>query len=122
MKRVLLASLLFTGALSACAPTQQPVGRATVVPVLIKASESAARGGTLVIQGRYLGGPDNAAVRLGADAEGKGGYVFPKSAVQSWTDRQIVLTVPMDAPIGGSWLFVEVGGMQSTGLPYSVRQ
>ena len=48
--------------------------------------------------------------------------MFPAAAVQSWTDSQIVLTVPSDAPVGGSWLFVEVGAMRSTGLPFSVKQ
>nr|WP_254605481.1 IPT/TIG domain-containing protein [Deinococcus sp. JMULE3] len=94
----------------------------TVTPVLIKASEGAARGGTVTIQGRYLGGPSTGRVRLGATEQGDGGYMFPASAVQSWTDAQIVLTVPADAPVGGSWLFVEVGAMRSTGLPFSVKQ
>ncbi|GGO28228.1 hypothetical protein GCM10008949_20670 [Deinococcus humi] len=94
----------------------------TVTPVLIKVSEAAKRGDTITIQGRYLGGPTTGQVRLGADESGKGGYVFPGSAIQSWTDSEIVLTIPTDAPVGGSWLFVEVAGKQSTGLPYSVRQ
>ncbi|MFN4249608.1 MAG: IPT/TIG domain-containing protein [Deinococcus sp.] len=94
----------------------------TVTPVLIKGSESAARGGTVTIQGRYLGGPSTGRVRLGADERGQGGFLFPASAVKSWTDSEIVLTIPADAPVGGSWLFVEVAGRQSTGLQYSVRQ
>jgi hypothetical protein len=94
----------------------------TVTPVLIKVSESAARGGTVTIQGRYLGGPSTGRVRLGADERGQGGFLFPASAVKSWTDSEIVLTIPADAPVGGSWLFVEVAGRQSTGLQYSVRQ
>ncbi|WP_415813385.1 IPT/TIG domain-containing protein [Deinococcus marmoris] len=94
----------------------------TVTPVLIKVSEAATRGGSLTIQGRYLGGPSTGRVRLGADESGKGGYVIPATAVQSWTDSEIVMTIPTDAPVGGSWLFVEVAGKQSTGLPYSVRQ
>ncbi|ABF45417.1 cell surface receptor IPT/TIG [Deinococcus geothermalis DSM 11300] len=122
MVRFFLTSLLFVGALASCAPRQQAVAGVTVTPVLIKLSESAPRGGTLTIQGRYLGGPATGRVRLGADATGTGGYVFPASAVRSWTDNEIVLTLPGDAPVGGSWLFVEVGGRQSTGLPYSVRQ
>ncbi|MFW8625386.1 IPT/TIG domain-containing protein [Deinococcus sp. ME38] len=94
----------------------------TVTPVLIKVSESAARGGTVTVQGRYLGGPSTGRVRLGADERGQGGFLFPASAVRSWTDSEIVLTIPADAPVGGSWLFVEVAGRQSTGLQYSVRQ
>ncbi|WP_261663824.1 IPT/TIG domain-containing protein [Deinococcus sp. Marseille-Q6407] len=120
MKRVLI-SLSFLGSLAACAPTQQTALQATVTPVLIKTSASVARGGTLTLQGRYLGGPSNGTVRL-TNAEGRGGYVFPASAVQSWTDSQIVLTIPQDAPVGGNWLFVEVDGQRSTGLQYSVQQ
>jgi len=123
MVRFFFASLLFTGILASCAPRPAgPAANVTVTPVLIKVSESAARGGTLTIQGRYLGGPSTGRVRLGADMSGAGGYTLPASAVQSWTDTQIVLTVPADAPVGGSWLFVDVGGRPSTGLPYSVRQ
>ena len=122
MVRFFFASLLFLGVLSSCAPRQGAVAGVTVTPVLIKVSEPAPRGGTLTVQGRYLGGPNTGRVRLGADMNGSGGYVFPASAVQSWTDSQIVLTIPADAPVGGSWLFVDVGGRPSTGLPYSVRQ
>lgn len=121
MKRVLF-SLVFAGSLAACAPTQQTaVQQASVTPVLIKTSEAAGPGGTLTIQGRYLGGARSGAVRL-TDSQGEGGYVFPAAAVQSWTDNRIVLTLPQNAPVGGHWLFVEVDGKRSTGLPYSVRQ
>lgn len=122
MLRFLVASLLMVGALASCAPSQSTDRFVTVTPVLIKVSEAAPRGESVTIQGRYLGGPTTGQVRLGADESGKGGYVFPASAIQSWTDSQIVLTIPSDAPVGGSWLFVEVAGKQSTGLPYSVRQ
>ncbi len=122
MLRYLVASLLMVGTLASCAPSQSADRFVTVTPVLIKVSGAAPRGGSLTIQGRYLGGPTNGRVRLGADESGKGGYLFPATAVQSWTDSEIVLTLPADAPIGGSWLFVEVAGKQSTGLPYSVRQ
>ncbi len=122
MVRFFFASLLFTGVLASCAPRQQAAAGVTVTPVLVKLSEPATRGGTLTVQGRYLGGPSTGRVRLGVDETGAGGYVFPAVAVRSWTDSEIVLTVPADAPVGGSWLFVEVGGRQSTGLPYSVRQ
>lgn len=121
MLRFLVASLVFTGTLSACAPAQQDQ-TVTVTPMLYKVSEAGARGGSVTIQGRYLGGPSSGRVRLGADERGQGGYLFPAAAVQSWTDNQIVLTIPSDAPVGGSWLFVEVAGRQSTGLPFSVRQ
>jgi len=122
MVRFFFASLLFAGALASCAPRQQDTAGVTVTPVLLKLSEPAARGASLTIQGRYLGGPATGRVRLGADERGAGGYLFPASAIRSWTDSEIVLTIPADAPVGGSWLFVEVGGQRSTGLPYSVRQ
>ena len=123
MLRFFVASLLIAGGLVACAPAQQGASRmVTDTPRLSTVSESAARGGTVTIQGRYLGGPSAGKVRLGATEQGEGGYVFPPSAVRSWTDTQIVLTVPTDAPVGGSWLFVEVGAMRSTGLMFSVKQ
>lgn len=122
MVRFFFASLLFAGVLASCAPRPSATAGVTVTPVLVKLSEPAARGGRLTVQGRYLGGPATGRVRLGADETGAGGYLFPASAVQSWTDSEIVLTIPGDAPVGGSWLFVEVGGKRSTGLPYSVRQ
>ena len=61
-------------------------------------------------------------LRLAADADGTGGFVFPKTSVQSWTSSQIVLTIPANAPVGGGWVFVEVDGLQSSGLPYAVSQ
>lgn len=124
MLRIFITSLLFAGAMVSCAPsqTQTTEQMVTVTPQLIKVSPSAARGETLTILGRYLGGPMIGKVRLGADETGTGGFIFPMSSVQSWSDTEIVLTLPPDAPIGGSWLFIEVGTMQSTGLKYSVRQ
>lgn len=124
MRSFFVASLLCAGVLASCAPSQQVSTErmVTVTPVLIKVSEGAARGGTLTIQGRYLGSARTGQVRLGANERGEGGSVLPASAVTSWTDTEIVLTLPADAPLGGSWLFVEVGGQRSTGLPYSVTQ
>lgn len=125
MLRYFIAPFLFAGLLASCAPRQQvqtAEQMVTVTPMLIKVSESAPRGGQVTIQGRFLGGPTVGRVRLGADERGEGGFLFPKNAVVSWTDSQIVLTIPADAPLGGSWLFVEVGERKSTGLPYSVRQ
>lgn len=125
MLRCFVASLLFAGVLASCAPRQQvqtAEQMVTVTPMLVKVSEAAPRGGQVTVQGRYLGGPSVGKVRLGATETGEGGFVFPGAAVVSWTDTQIVLTIPRDAPVGGSWLFVEVGGKRSTGLPYSVRQ
>ncbi|WP_309570599.1 IPT/TIG domain-containing protein [Deinococcus sp.] len=125
MLRFFVAPLLFAGVLASCAPRQQTQTAeqmVTVTPMLVKVSEAAARGGKVTIQGRFLGGPGIGKVRLGANETGQGGFIFPASAVVSWTDTEIVLTIPSDAPVGGSWLFVEVGGKQSTGLPYSVSQ
>ncbi|GGQ92283.1 IPT/TIG domain-containing protein [Deinococcus ruber] len=125
MRVFFLSSLLTVGAvglgLTSCAPAAQVAG-VTVTPVLIKLSPAAARGENVTVQGRYLGGPATSKVLLGADGNGAGGYAIPASAVVSWTDSQIVFTVPSNAPVGGSWLYVEVGGMRSTGLPFSVRQ
>lgn len=122
MRHFFVASLLCAGLLASCSPTAQVSQQVTVTPMLIKLSEPAARGGTVTIQGRYLGGPATGRVRLGANERGEGGFVFPAAAVRSWSDTEIVLTIPADAPVGGSWMFVEVGARQSTGLPYSVRQ
>ena len=124
MRVFFLSSLLTVGAigLSSCAPSTQAVAGVTVTPVLIKTSASAARGQNVTVQGRYLGGPASARVLLGADSAGVGGYALPASAVVSWTDSQIVFTVPSNAPVGGSFLFVQVGDMRSTGLPFSVSQ
>jgi len=94
----------------------------TVTPVLIKVSESARAGDSVTVQGRYLGGPATGSVRIGASMTGEGGFVIPKEAIVSWTDSQIVFKVPQNVPTGGGWLFVEVGGMLSTGLPFSVTQ
>ena len=125
MRVVFLSSLLAAGAiglsLSSCAPTQAVAG-VTVTPLLIKVSAPVARGQNVTVQGRYLGGPSTARVLLGADSSGAGGYAVPTSAIVSWTDSQIVFTVPSNAPVGGSWMFVQVGETRSAGLPFSVSQ
>ena len=121
MLRFFCASLLLTGLIAACTPRVTTVAGVTVTPVLIKVSEGAAPGDTLTIQGRYLGNAQTARVIIGADENGQGGTAFPASAVQSWSDTEIVLKVPEGMPAGGSWLFVEVGGKRSAGLRVSVR-
>ncbi|WP_342667498.1 IPT/TIG domain-containing protein [Deinococcus pimensis] len=103
-------------------PRTQAVAGVTVTPMLFKVSESARVGETVTVQGRYLGGPSTGRVRIGADERGLGGFVVPKDAVVSWTDSQVVFKVPAGAPAGGSYLFVEVGDMRSTSLPFSIRQ
>lgn len=120
MLRFFFASLLMTGLLASCTPTATTSQTVNVTPVLVKLSDTAPRGGTLTIQGRFLGGASVGRVLLG-NADGKTVYAFPQSAVQSWNDTEIVLTIPEDAPIGGNWLMVESGGHVSAGLRYSVR-
>lgn len=123
MIRFILVSLLFTGVVVSCAPTtQNKVAGVTVTPMLIKTSAAAVRGDALTIQGRYLGGPNTGKIIIGADEDGKAGYIVPADAVKSWTDSEIVVMVPKETPAGGSWLFVEVNGRKSTGLPVSIRQ
>ena len=103
MLRFFCASLLLTGLLASCTPRVTTVAGVTVTPVLIKVSEGAAPGDPLTIQGRYLGNAQTARVLIGADENGQGGTAFPASAVQSWSDTQIVLKVPEGMPAGGSW-------------------
>jgi hypothetical protein len=126
MRVFFLSSLLTVGALglglSSCAPTTKAVAGVTVTPVLIKVSAATPRGKNVTVQGRFLGGPNTAKVLLGAQEDGSGYYSVPKAAVVSWTDSQIVFTVPLDAPVGGAWMFVQVGDMRSTGLPFSISQ
>ena len=120
MHKFLLGSLLLVGGLASCAPRVGTVMGVTQTPMLIKVSSGAAAGQAITVQGRYLGGPATGRIRLGADENGAGGYLIPAAAVKSWSDTEIVFTVPGNAPAGGSWLFIEVNGRQSTGLPLSV--
>lgn len=126
MRVFFLTSLLAAGALglglTSCAPSTQAVAGVTVTPMLIKVSNATARGQNVTVQGRYLGGPSSARILLGSNENGTGGYAVPAGAIVSWTDSQIVFTVPSNAPVGGSWLFVQVGDMRSTGLPFSISQ
>lgn len=123
MKKTLLiaAAFSFAGFVS-CAPTTEVVKGVTVTPMLIKASEGVKRGATATFQGRYLGGPDTGRILIGADEKGRNAFVVSKDAIKSWTDTEIVLTVPENAPAGGSWVFIEVNGKYSTGLKFSVQQ
>lgn len=121
MKKFLITCALLSPLLASCAPTMAIRG-VTVTPVLVKISESASPGGTVTIQGRYLGSPSTGRVRLGANADGTDGFVLPANAIQSWTDSQIVFTVPVNVPAGGSYVFVEVADMRSTALSFSVKQ
>ena len=114
---VLLCGLV-APTLTGCMPSASTV---TVTPVLIKVSEAAAPGQTVVLQGRYLGGTASGAVRLGADENGKGGFILPVASVVSWTDSRIEFKLPTGATAGGGWVYVEVAGRQSTGLPFSIK-
>ena len=121
MKKLFTLALLCGFAiptLSGCMPSASTV---TVTPVLIKVSEAAAPGQSVVLQGRYLGGPASGTVRLGADENGKGGFVLPVASVVSWTDSRIEFKLPSGAAAGGGWVYVEVAGRQSTGLPFSIK-
>lgn len=120
--RVLVCGVLLLPALSGCMPREAGTTGVTVTPMLLKVSEAARAGERVTVQGRFLGGPATGRLRLGADERGEGGLLVPASAVESWTDSRIVFRVPPGAAAGGGWLFVEVGGLRSTGLPLSVRQ
>jgi hypothetical protein len=113
---VLLAAV--TALFVACTPSPD---RPSVLPVLIKLSEPAAVGQNLTIQGRYLGGPSNSSVTFGADEIGNGGVKNSSADVVSWTSTEIVLKVPVGARPGGHFVFVDVGGVRSNFLPYSVN-
>lgn len=120
MKQLLVAALLALPlALGACAPAA--VQGVTVPPLLVKVSPGAAPGEAVTVQGRYLGGPQTGRVIVGAQADGSGGVALPAATVRSWTDTQIVFTVPQGLNAGGGWLVVEVAGRRSAGLPFSVR-
>lgn len=121
MKHLLVAALLVSGALVACAPTNTVQG-VTVLPVLVKVSPGAAPGSEVTVQGRYLGGPATARVLIGANADGTGGIAIPSAAIKSWSDTEIVFTMPQGLNAGGGWMIVEVAGRRSAGLPFSVRQ
>lgn len=120
MRSLLVASLLSFGLLASCAPSASTSQMVTVTPIVIKLSTPVVRGGTVTLQGRYLGGTISGRIRIGADENGQGGYLIPMSNVKSWTDSEIVFTIPENAPVGGFWIFVEVAGIRSTGLPFSV--
>ena len=101
-----------------CAPNAD---RPSVLPVLIKLSEPAAVGQNLTLQGRYLGGPSNSNVIIGADEVGGGGVKNSSSDIISWTSTEIVLKIPTGARPGGHFVYVEVGGLRSNFMPYSVN-
>lgn len=122
MRTPLIIAALCLGALplSACAPAAGSVNT-SVEPLVFLVSPSAARGERVTIQGRYLGSNTTSTLSLGGDEAGAGGAPVPAGAVVSWTDRQIVFTVPDSAPLGAGFLVVSNGTRRSPGLPFSVH-
>ncbi|MFB9992311.1 IPT/TIG domain-containing protein [Deinococcus oregonensis] len=90
--------------------------------MLYKVSAPVVRGGTLTVQGRYLGGPASATIKMGATFDGNGGFDLPAGAIQTWTPNEITFTVPSDLPAGSGYIFITVGNSKSNGLPYSIGQ
>jgi hypothetical protein len=124
--RILPLLALALLALSGCAPSAE---RPSLRPVVVKVSTSgvtgpaaAAPGQEVTIQGRDLGGPANSAVIFRADDLGRGGTRTAQGDVVSWTSAQVVVKVPAGTRPGGGFLFVEVGGVLSNAMPFSVNQ
>lgn len=117
--RSLFLLALATLALGGCAPTAE---RPSLRPVLVKAGEPAAPGQPVSLQGRFLGGPSNSSVIFRADENGIGGTRTADSDVVSWTPSTIVVKVPAGTTPGGGFVFVDVAGVLSNGLPFSVGQ
>ncbi|HEX2862954.1 MAG TPA: cell surface protein [Deinococcales bacterium] len=130
MKHLALLALAVAG-LAACAPTAE---RPALRPVITKVSvldataqqpsgaSAGAPGQTVEIQGRDLGGPGNSAVWFRADERGNGGVRNDAADIVSWTPSDIVLKVPAKVTPGGGFVVVEVGGVKSLGLPFSIAQ
>jgi hypothetical protein len=118
MKKFLTAFALLALTLSACAPSAD---RPSLKPVLIKLDKAVAPGEVLMIQGRYLGGPQNSQVIFNADDIGNNGSEAPNANVVSWTSTEINIKVPAGTRPTGRFVFVRVGGVLSNGLPYSVN-
>ena len=117
MKRVaflVLASLL----LSACAPSITVEN--FVLPTLYSAQAPEARGGAVILQGRYFGDgaegqADTSYVILGADVNGIGGVAVRGN---TWSPSRITVGIPDGA--GSGFAFVVVNGVRSNGLPISL--
>ena len=116
--RVLLAGLIAVSALGSCTPSDRP----TVRPLLIKISEPAKVGETVMIQGRYLGGTANSTVVFGANDLGAGGTKAVADNIVSWSGTEVQVKIPAGTKAGGNFVFISVGGVLSNGLPYNVTQ
>jgi hypothetical protein len=116
--RVLLVGLLALVGFVACAPSERP----TLRPLLIKVSEPAKVGDTVTLQGRYLGSASNSFVIFGATDAGTGGTRATGDNIVAWSASEVQVKIPAGTKSGGNFVFVNVGGVISNGLPYSVTQ
>ncbi len=117
--KLLLVGFVALLALTSCAPD---LNRPTLRPVIIKLSEPAKIGETVTIQGRYLGSKENGAVLFNADSNGNAGVSSAASDVVSWTASEIQVRVPINVRPGGNFIFVNVGGVLSNGMVYSITK
>jgi hypothetical protein len=117
--KLLLVGLVALLAFTSCAPD---LNRPTLRPVVIKLSEPAKIGETVTIQGRYLGSKENGSVIFNADANGNSGVSAGASDVVSWNASEIQVRIPAATRPGGNFLFVNVGGVLSNGMAYSVTK
>ena len=116
--RALLAGSIALFAFVSCAPSDRP----TVRPLLIKISEPAKIGQTVMIQGRYLGAAANSTVVFGANDLGAGGTKAAAANIVSWSGTEVQVNIPDGTKSGGNFVFISVGGVLSNGLPYNVTQ
>ena len=124
--RFLPLAALALAAITSCAPVYEPP---SLRPVLMKASAtdangpaSAAPGQPVVLQGRHLGGAVNGTVIFRADDRGRSGVRSATADIVSWSTSEVVVRVPASATPGGGFVYVEVAGVLSNGLPFSVGQ
>ncbi len=117
--RFAFVALLAVAGLVSCNPD---LNRPTTRPVLIKLSEPAKVGTVVTIQGRYLGSSQNAAVIFSADTLGNNGAPATASDIVAWSGSEIQVRVPLAARAGGGFVYVNVGGVLSNGLPFSITR
>ncbi len=117
--KLLLIGVVALLAFTSCAPD---ANRPSLRPVIFKLSEAAKVGETVTIQGRYLGSKDNGVVLFNADPFGKNGISSSATDVVSWSASEIQIRIPIDARTGGSFVFVNVGGVLSNAMAYSITK